>query len=144
MIMITGIALLKPDWERKIPEDNSASQTDPPTDIKVEVYHFHATQQCYSCKTVGSLAEKTVDNYFKEELESGRIIFSHVNIDLAQNREIVEKYQPTGSSLWIGTYLDGNFSKEENTRVWYKINNEEDYLTYLQGLLEERLSGDLG
>ena len=36
---------------------------------KVEVYHFHATRQCWSCKTVGTYSEETVNTYFQKELK---------------------------------------------------------------------------
>jgi hypothetical protein len=46
---------------------------------KVEVYHFHGTNQCYSCKTVGNYAEETINTYFANELKSGKIVFGHIN-----------------------------------------------------------------
>ena len=110
---------------------------------KVEVYHFHGTNQCFSCKTVGAFAEKTVNTYYKDLLDSGKMIFASVNAELPENRDLAVKYGATGSSLWIGTYVNGEFNKEENTNVWYKIRNEEDYLSYLKGLLDKRLAGDL-
>jgi len=111
--------------------------------IRVEVYHFHGTHQCQSCISVGELAEKTVNTYFKDELESGKLVFSHINGELPENRDLVDKYGVTGSSLWIGTYVNGEFHKEQNVNVWYKINNEQEYLDYLKGILETRLSGGL-
>ena len=110
---------------------------------KVEVYHFHGTHQCYSCIRLGELAEQTVNTYFKDELDSGRIVFGHVNGELPENYELVMKYGTTSSSLWIGAYIDGEFYKEEDTRVWYKISDEQDFLSYLKGVLEKRLAGDL-
>ena len=112
------------------------------TNITVEVYHFHGTHQCYSCIRVGELAEKTVNTYFKNELESGNVVFGHINGDLPENSELVAKYGATGSSLWIGTYVNGNFSKEQNTNVWYKIEDEKGYLEYLKGVIEKKLSGE--
>jgi len=112
-------------------------------DTRVEIYHFHRTSQCWSCKTLGTLAEKTVNTYFKNELETGRLKFDHINVELAQNAQIANKYGATGSSLMIGTYKDGKFTKEEDTKVWYKLNNEEDYISYLKGVLDKRLNGDL-
>jgi outer membrane murein-binding lipoprotein Lpp len=109
----------------------------------VEVIHFHATRQCYSCKMVGSLAEKTVNTYFNDELNSGKLVFAHVNTDLPENKEFVMKYGATGSSLWIGTYVNGTSNKEQDMKVWYKISDEQDYLNYLKGVLEKRLEGDL-
>lgn len=111
--------------------------------ITVEIYHFHGTHQCYSCIKVGELAEKTVNTYFKNELESGKIVFAHINGELLENQALVNKYGVTGSSIWIGTYVNGKFSKEQNINVWYKIDNEADYLAYFKGILEKRLTGEL-
>lgn len=110
---------------------------------KVEVYHFHSTQQCYTCKTVGAYAEETANTYFSNELKSGKVIFASINIDLPENKELVNKYEAKGSSLLIGVYgKDGNFVKEENVNVWYKINNKQDYMDYLKGIIETKLSGE--
>ncbi len=59
--------------------DESSSPND---SVKVEVYHFHRTSQCWSCKTLGALAEKTVNTYFKAESDSGRLKFGHINVEL--------------------------------------------------------------
>jgi hypothetical protein len=109
---------------------------------KLEIYHFHATNQCYSCKTVGDYAEETINTYFADELESGKIVFSHINVDLPENKDLVMKYGVTGSSLWLGTYKGDNFNAEENTNVWYKIKDKEDYMNYLKGIIEQKLAGN--
>jgi hypothetical protein len=110
---------------------------------KIEVYHFHGTNQCYSCKTVGAYAEETVKTFFAQELESGKVVFAHINNDLPENQGLVKKYEVTSASLWIGVYKkDGGFSKEQNTTVWYKINNKSEYLNYLKGIIENKLKGN--
>lgn len=109
---------------------------------KLEIYHFHGTNQCVSCKTVGAYAEETVNTYFKEELEKGIIVFDHINGELPQNRELVMKYGATGSSLWLGTYDRDNFTPEQNIQVWYKIRDKQDYMTYLKGVIEQKLAGN--
>jgi hypothetical protein len=109
---------------------------------RIEVYHFHATQQCYSCKTVGEYAEETVNTYFADELKSGKISFASFNVDDGFNMEIAKKYGATGSSLWIGVYDANGFHPEQNTNVWYKINDKEDYMNYLKGIIDKRLEGD--
>jgi len=92
---------------------------------------------------VGSLAEKTVNTQFPDELQTGRLVFAHINYDLRENQKAVERFGASVSSLWIGTTVDGVFHKEENTNVWYKINDEADYQAYLTQILEKRLSGNL-
>jgi len=117
---------------------------EPNTVEKIEVYHFHGTNQCYSCKTVGAYAEETVKTFFADELASGKIVFGHINGDLPENQGLVKKYEVTGASLWIGTYnSDGKFNKEQNVNVWYKTGNKQEYLNYLKGIIEKKLSGDL-
>lgn len=119
-----------------------AKQDSTPTapTVKVEVYHFHGNSQCVSCRTVGAYAEETVNTYFSQELKDGRLVFAHVNYDLPENKALAGKYGVTGSSLWIGTYKEGRFSKEENVNVWYKINNKGDYLSYLKGVISTKLA----
>jgi len=107
---------------------------------KLEIIHFHGTNQCSSCIAVGDLAEKTINTYFSDELKSGKITFQHLNAELSENYNLAKKYGVTGSSLWIGTYYkDGTFKKEENINVWYKINNKADYMNYLKSILEKKL-----
>ena len=121
----------------------SSGQTTKAEVQKIEIYHFHGTNQCYSCITVGAYAEETVNTYFADEVKSGKIVFGHINGDLPENKDLVVKYGATGASLWIGTYTkDGQFKAEQNVNVWYKISNKEDYMTYLKGVIEQKLAGD--
>jgi hypothetical protein len=121
----------------------NASAAASPAVQKVEIIHFHGTHQCYSCITVGDYAEETVNRYFAQELATGRVTFAHVNAELPENRELAEKYGVTGASLWIGVYDDAGFHKEQNTNVWYKISDKDEYMSYLKGIIEKRLAGDL-
>jgi hypothetical protein len=123
-------------------DSNAVADTHPVVNIeKLEIYHFHGTNQCYSCKTVGAYAEETVNTYFADELKSGKIVFGHINGDLPENKDLVIKYGVTGSSLWLGVYDKNGFHPEQNTNVWYKIGNKEDYMTYLKGVIEQKLAG---
>jgi len=123
--------------------DVTASGTEISGDVeKVEVYHFHATSQCVTCKTVGANAEATVNTYFANELKSGKIVFAHINIDTPENKVLVDKYEAKGSSLIIGVYgKDGSFTKQEDTNVWYKM-DKTDSMSYLKGVIEQRLAGN--
>jgi hypothetical protein len=115
----------------------------PGTVERVEVFHFHGNSQCTSCIAVGDLAEKTVNDNYKAELASGRVVFAHVNYDLPENIALATKYGVTGSSLWIGVYDANGFHLKEDTRVWSLIGNKDAYNFYLRGLISKRLNGDL-
>lgn len=120
---------------------NSGNASSGPVE-KVEIYHFHATRQCYSCIILGAYAEETVNTYFAPELRSGKLVFTHVNVDLPENKALVEQYRPTGSSLWIGVYNKTGFYKEENVKIWYRLGNKDEYMAYLKEVIEKRLAGD--
>ena len=74
----------------------NSSTTLPPVSVvpvdKIEVVHFHGTQQCWSCITVGEYALKTVKEKFPEEFASGKIVYKDINGELKVNQEIVVKY----------------------------------------------------
>lgn len=143
LLLILALAVLSAGCTTPVePPGNPETASSSAVEI-VEIYHFHLTQQCYSCKTLGAYAEETVNTYFAPEVASGKVIFAHVNIDLPENKELVEQYGPAGSSLFIGVYDKDGFHKEENVNVWYKIGNKEEYLAYLKGVIEKRLAGDL-
>ncbi|MFA5228378.1 MAG: nitrophenyl compound nitroreductase subunit ArsF family protein [Candidatus Paceibacterota bacterium] len=104
---------------------------------KIEVFHFHGTQQCWSCIAVGDYAEKTIQLKFPQEYSNAKITFRSVNVDLPQNKEIVEKYQARGSSLYINTIIDSKDHIEEDVTVWRLVNNRTRFMNYL----EDKLSG---
>jgi hypothetical protein len=110
---------------------------------RVEVFHFHGNQQCASCIAVGNLAEKTVNDNFKAELASGRVVFAHVNYDLPENAALAAKYGVTGSSLWLGIYDSNGFHRQQNMDVWYLTGDKEKYKAYLTSMITRRLNGDL-
>jgi hypothetical protein len=110
---------------------------------KVEVYHFHPTNGCRSCTTVGQFAEETVKEFFPDELKSGKIVFDRINFQDDQNADLVEQYGVTGSSLMIGVYNKTAFFRESNHKVWYMTGNKTQYMNYLKGIIDLRLAGDL-
>ncbi len=142
MMLVLAIALTGCSNNSQI-NSNAVVDTEHEINIdKLEIYHFHGTSQCYSCITMGDYAEATVNTYFKDEIEKGIIVFDHINGQLPENRELVIKYGATGSSLWIGTYDDEDFSAEQNINVWYKIQDKSAYMDYLKGVIEQKLAGN--
>ncbi len=110
---------------------------------KVEVYHFHPSNGCQSCTTVGQYAEETVKKFFSGELRSGRLVFDHINYQDDANADLVQRYGVTGSSLMIGVYNTTTFSRENNHKVWYMTGNKTQYMNYLKEVIDLRLAGNL-
>jgi len=106
---------------------------------KIEVIHFHATQQCWSCITVGEYALKTIQEKFPEEYKNGIIIFRDVNGELPQNRDMVLKYQAGGSSLFVNAIRDGKDNIQEDVTVWRLVSNETQFINYFENKLKTLL-----
>jgi len=143
--LIIGIAIvtilfifsfLKPT-EKISSYNNDLIKTEPAE--KIEVIHFHGTNQCFSCIKVGEYALKTIEEKFKEEKEKGIIIFKEINSDLEENKEIVERYKARGSSLFINAMYKNIDNIEEDTNVWRLVNNENSFIKYFEKKLNKLL-----
>lgn len=106
---------------------------------KIEVFHFHATQQCWSCITVGEYALKTIQDKFPEEYGNGTIVFRDINGELPENRDMVMKYQARGSSLFVNAITDGKDKIEEDVKVWRLVGNETQFINYFENKLKTLL-----
>ena len=104
---------------------------------KIEVVHFHATEQCWSCKTVGEFALKTIKEKFPEEYKNGTIVFKDINGELPENRELVQKFQASGSALFINAIINGHDNIAEDVTVWRLISDEGKFVGYFQNKLNE-------
>ena len=106
---------------------------------KIEVVHFHATQQCWSCTTVGEYVLKTIKERFPQEYKEGKIVFKSINGELPDNQEIVMKYQAGGTSLFINAIIGDKDNIEEDTMVWRLVSNEQQFLDYFETKLKKLL-----
>jgi len=120
-------------------ETNSTS----PGVQQVEVYHFHPTNGCITCTTIGNYAEELIKKSYPSELENKKIVFDHINYQDPKNADLVKKFGVTGSSLMIGVTNASGFHKEENVKVWYIVGDKGKFDTYLKDLLDKRLAGSL-
>jgi len=47
----------------------------------VEVYYFHMTVRCVTCRTIEAEARKNVEMLYPEQFKSGKITFTSLNIE---------------------------------------------------------------
>lgn len=139
LTFFTGCTGISPGTES---QDRGASLAAILSDItKVELYHFHGNQQCYSCVLLGDLAEKVVKDNYPDEIASGKLVFGHINAEDPANRDLAQKYEVVSSSLMIGVYTKDSFTKQDLVGLWYRLENEEEYSDHLTGILDPFLKG---
>jgi len=106
---------------------------------KLEVYYFHRTARCYSCKTIGQYVRETMEQKYSEQIKDGIIDFREFNIELPENKEIAKKFQASGSSLFINRIIDGQNNIEQDINVWRLLNNENQFKVYLENKINSYL-----
>ena len=113
-------------------KDNSLDQSI----SKIEVLDFHSTHRCMTCNAIEANTEYTLITYFSEELKEDKITFQVINVDKKENERIAEKFEASGTSLFLNVikngketqinltdfaFLNGNdqeaFSKELKTKI---------------------------
>src|ERR1035437_5848198 len=67
----------------------------------IEVYYFHMTTRCVTCKTVEAEARKNVEMLYADQLKSGKIIFTALNLEEATGKSMGEKLGVNSQTLLI-------------------------------------------
>ncbi len=116
---------------------STTTETEQSGDVdKIQVVHFHATQQCWSCITVGEYAEKTIKEKFPEEYESGKIEYYDLNVESVENMDMTEKFGAGGSSLYINVIKNGEDNIHQDYQVWRLVTNEQSFINYFENKLK--------
>jgi hypothetical protein len=83
------------------------SQTDQKTvtsvanSANVEVYYFHTTIRCVTCKAVEAEARKNVELLYADKVKAGNISFTSLNLEEATGRAMGEKLGVNSQTLLI-------------------------------------------
>ena len=67
----------------------------------VEVYYFHMTMRCVTCKTVEAEARKNVEMLYADQVKEGRISFTALNLEEATGKSMGEKLGVNSQTLLI-------------------------------------------
>ena len=67
----------------------------------VEVYYFHMTTCCVTCRTVESEARKNIDMLYTDQVKAGKISFTALNLEEATGKSAGERLGVNGQTLLI-------------------------------------------
>ena len=108
---------------------------------KIEVIDFHSTHRCMTCNAIESHTKYALDLYFPEELKNEKITFQTVNVDEEKNVEIAEKFQATGTSLFLNVIVDGKETQVDLTDfAFMEASDESVFVEKLKTKLETELA----
>lgn len=67
----------------------------------IEVYYFHMTTRCVTCRAIESEARKNVEMLYPEQVSSGKITFTALNIEEDAGKLLGDQLGVTGQALLI-------------------------------------------
>lgn len=130
----------------------SSCKNDKPKEIKQEAVHqiqkknrielldFHTKHRCKACISIEANTRKTLDEYFSEDLVTGKLVFRLINADTEENEKIVEEYGAYGTSLFLNVIKDGKENHIDLTNFAFKTeSNQEKFISELKSKIEVEL-----
>ena len=106
---------------------------------RLEVVYFHRTNRCYSCRYAEDTTRYTITTYFSDELASGELVFTALDLQDRANSAMVEKYGAYSSSLFINEVKNGGEQIENVTDIWYHVGDDEAFVSLVKSEIESHL-----
>lgn len=84
--------------------ENTEKQAEVKAEV-IEVYYFHFSRRCITCNAVEDVTKEALNQYFADEMKSGKIVFKSVNLNEAENKQLAESLKISGQAL---LFVKGN------------------------------------
>lgn len=93
---------------------------------KIEVLDFHSTHRCMTCNAIEANTKYTLNTYFSKELKEDKITFQVINVDKKENDKIAEKFEASGTSLFLNVIKNGKESQINLTNFAFMNGNDQE------------------
>jgi hypothetical protein len=124
----------------KVPEPDNSSSLPPSINNGVEVVYFHRAQRCSGCIYAQNMTEYTLNTYFADELQSGKIVFVVLNLQDTNNSAMVQKFGAYTSSLFLNDVKGSVDNISEVTDIWLVLGKDDKFIDIVKSAIEERLA----
>ena len=116
-------------------------KTETSTNIsKIEVIDFHSTHRCMTCNAIETSTKYTLKTYFENELKEGKITFQVINIDDKKNYKMAEKFEASGTALFLNVISKGRETQIDLTEfAFMKGNEQEEFSKELKTKIDSEL-----
>lgn len=86
---------------------NVLAQTSLNNKDRIEILYFHGKQRCITCNAIERLTREVIEKEFINELKSGKVKFTVIDISQEENEKIAEQYEVSWSSLFVNKWKGG-------------------------------------
>lgn len=121
-------------------QDNSKTIETADTSTKIEVIDFYGTHRCVTCKAIEANAKYTVETFFDNEVKAGKVEFKTINVDDDSNYSIAERFEASGTALFINVIKNGQEQHIDLTNFAFaKGRDQEEFSAELKEKIDEQL-----
>jgi hypothetical protein len=100
----------------------------------IEVYYFHYTRRCVTCRIVERETQNAINEFFPEMAKDGKIVYLPLNIEEGDNLDLAGQLGVSGQTLLIKS------SKKQadiTNRVFMSVRNTERLRQEVKTAIEE-------
>jgi hypothetical protein len=106
------------------------------------VYYFHGHVRCTNCINFEHFTDELLKRDFAKDLQSGRIAWKVVNVDLPENQHFVDEFNLYTKSLVLVPQRDGKNAGYKNlTKIWQYAGDKAKFQEYVKSEIEAALKG---
>lgn len=107
---------------------------------KIEVIDFYSTHRCVTCEAIEANTKYTIETYFKDAVKAGFLEFKAINVDLKEHYDIAEKFEASGTALFINVIKKGQEKHIDLTNFAFaKGRDKESFSSELKLKIEEQI-----
>jgi hypothetical protein len=100
---------------------------------KLIVYYLHTTGRCYTCLMMERYTDEALRMYFSNEINSGRIQWKVLDVQLPENKHFIKDYSLYTKSVVVSQIRAGKELRWKNLdQIWMKVRDKNAYLTYIK------------
>lgn len=104
---------------------------------RLEIYCFHGTRQCETCKNIKANTRAALDLHFAGQMKDGSITFAIIDVDDKKNEQLAEKFEATGTALMINYVVNGKDSIADwSDFAFDEAGNKDKYIATLKSKIE--------
>ncbi|TGV01115.1 nitrophenyl compound nitroreductase subunit ArsF family protein [Flavivirga rizhaonensis] len=93
---------------------------------KIEILDFHSTHRCMTCNAIEANTKYTLNTYFATELKEDKITLQVINVDEKENEKIAEKFEASGTSLFLNVIKNGKETQINLTDFAFMEGNDQE------------------
>jgi hypothetical protein len=103
-------------------------------DSKIEVYYFHFTRRCMTCNTVESETKNALQMLYPNQLKSGDLTFTSINLDDDGSKAVAQKCKAGGQGLLV---MEGDKRIDLTSQGFmYAVNNPDKLKQEIQKAID--------